>query len=313
LAQLQDKLTEDALHDVAMVFVPAHTVSSKIALELYIATKDVYGNNSDAGELVDSAKALKELDRLVKNSDEKMKKMIPEAKNLERVRTFLIDCHAAFKQASGGSKTPPATGVAGYLGKWVLDKVTTEELKDFWNPTYFPVHNSTLSESSASTQFTYLDHGYDGRGGILPNEELHNKFKYSWSKPKQEIYVYASQGMIKDPKALVKIQGRVENAGTTFEPAGYRDMKYAPFKHTDASLSVFLPNEMGIPLTHVRDDGIFLPWKKQSQSPALITRTSSKKWTNGSGPKPGVVTTFGDCAGPTASFASDAGSLGSLG
>lgn len=140
ISKLQDKLTEDALDDVSMVFVPAHSVSSKIALELYIAAKDVYGHNSDAGELVDSAKALKELDRLVKNSDEKMKKMIPEAKNLERVRTFLIDCHAAYKKGAGGANAAPGqsgqsgatfTAEKGAADSWSHIRVTVGNVTNF--------------------------------------------------------------------------------------------------------------------------------------------------------------------------------------
>ena len=70
---------------------------------------------------------------------------------------------------------------------------------------------------------------------------------------------------------------------------------------------------MGIPLTHVRDDGTFVPWKMEAQSLALITRASLKKWRTGSGPRPAVATTSGACAGLTDSFAGVAGLLRSLG
>ena len=70
---------------------------------------------------------------------------------------------------------------------------------------------------------------------------------------------------------------------------------------------------MGIPLTHVRDADIFLPWKIRARPRASITRARSMKWMTGFGPRHSAATISGACAGPTVSFASVAGLLGSLG
>jgi hypothetical protein len=110
ISQLKDKFTEDALDDVAMVFVPAPlTTSGMIAIEFYKSAKDAYGHYNDAGELKDTAMALKDLDRLVKGYDEKMKKLIPDIKKAEQIRTRLIACQAAFKEGMLTTTKPPAS------------------------------------------------------------------------------------------------------------------------------------------------------------------------------------------------------------
>lgn len=116
--QLQDKLLDDARDDALVVFIPAHAVSGKIAVEFFKAAKDVYENNTDAGELKDTAKALKDLDLLVKKYDEKMKQLTPEIRNLEQTRTFLIGCHAAFIEAEHATTAATNRGTSLFDGVW---------------------------------------------------------------------------------------------------------------------------------------------------------------------------------------------------
>ena len=134
---------------------------------------------------------------------------------------------------------PAAAPVArpGHIGKWTLDRVVKTEDKKHWNPVDFPRHETVIEDGSAHAEYTFLHHGESGRRRA--GEEVHERFRYTWSKPPQQVLVYPPrQGPPVDPYAKMTLQYRVEDAGTTFVPEDYKDMPYAP--HPSAVIGVIV-------------------------------------------------------------------------
>lgn len=138
---------------------------------------------------------------------------------------------ATSEATNAGGKEPVD---AGYLGKWVQYKNVSHEAIS-WTPAYIPKHTSSISESNATAEFTFLDHGMSGRHQA--DEELHRKLKMSWQRPPQEVYVYSDRSKAAaNPAAKFVIKGSIEQS-VTYSPADYGSKPYAPFDRTRAHLT----------------------------------------------------------------------------
>ncbi len=102
-----------------------------------------------------------------------------------------------------------------YLGRWLLDK--TQVVRTWSNQ-----QEASLNEGGATLNYTYIDHGYTGRH--RGDEELHNKWAYSWGKPPAVINGPRKNQFEGDE---VSMTVSIKDAGTEFVPADYKDKPYA--------------------------------------------------------------------------------------
>lgn len=143
IAKIRDKFVDDAATNVTFVFLPAPlTESGMIAGEFFKAAVDTGGNVSDAGEIKDTAEALRHLDRLVKGYDAKMQRMIPDIRKAQKTRNQLIACYQSFmegaKQSGPGQQSAVSwkkggtyTAEKGKTDTWAHISVTVGNITDF--------------------------------------------------------------------------------------------------------------------------------------------------------------------------------------
>jgi hypothetical protein len=138
IAKLRDKFVDDAATNVTFVFLPAPLgESGRIAGEFFKAAVDTGGNVSDAGEIRDSATALRHLDRLVKGYDAKMQRMIPDIRKAQGARSRLLACEQAFREGasqqggSTGQRGGSYTAEKGKADSWSHIRVTVGNVTDF--------------------------------------------------------------------------------------------------------------------------------------------------------------------------------------
>ncbi len=135
------KLLQDVVSDVSVTAISAPLPGvAPILVQMTQQSADFLGNFNDARQVVNRARALRDLDRLAAEARRQMESLQPAIREVQRQRQQLNDCRSRFvegagsPQASSNTATRSATHTAqkgGAADSWSTVRVTLSNVYDF--------------------------------------------------------------------------------------------------------------------------------------------------------------------------------------